>query len=83
MLDRGYVDFDHLYKIHKKDACFVTRAKSNNRVKRIYSAKADKDQGILHDQQIKLEGPSLLNLIQRSSEESNSMMLSRSEPLSL
>lgn len=56
VLDRGYVDFNRLYKIHKKGAFFVTRAKSNNKVKRIYSAKADKDQGILYDQQIKLEG---------------------------
>lgn len=56
VLDRGYVDFDRLYKIHKKGAFFVTRAKSNNKVKRLYSAPVNKDQGVLYDQQVKLEG---------------------------
>lgn len=56
VLDRGYVDFDRLYNIHKKGAFFVTRAKSNTKVKRLYSAEANKEQGILYDQQIKLTG---------------------------
>ena len=56
VLDRGYVDFDRLYNIHKRGAFFVTRTKSNNKVKRIYSADVNKEQGILYDQQIKLTG---------------------------
>lgn len=56
VLDRGYVDFERLYKIHKQNAFFVTRAKKNNRVRRMYSAEVNKDQGVLYDQQVKLEG---------------------------
>ncbi len=47
VLDRGYVDFERLYKIHKQNAFFVTRAKRNNRVRRMYSAEVHKDHGVL------------------------------------
>lgn len=56
VLDRGYVDFERLYTIHQRQAFFVTRAKRNNRVRRIYSAEVNKEAGVLYDQEIKLTG---------------------------
>jgi len=56
ILDKGYVDFKRLYRIHKHHAFFVTRAKANMQFKRVYSSKADKSKGILCDQKIKLTG---------------------------
>ena len=50
VMDRGYVDFGRLYKIHKAGAFFVTRAKHNTRLKRRYSNSIDKKTGILCDQ---------------------------------
>lgn len=55
IFDRGYVDFDRLYKIHLLGAWFVTRAKSNFRFKRMYSNPVDKTTGILCDQIGKME----------------------------
>jgi hypothetical protein len=56
ILDKGYVDFKRLYRIHQRHAFFVTRAKNNMQFKRVYSSKADKSKGILCDQKIKLTG---------------------------
>jgi hypothetical protein len=38
IMDRGYLDFGRLYLMHQALACFVTRAKSNTRFRRLYSA---------------------------------------------
>lgn len=54
IMDRGFIDFSRLYSIHIQLAYFVTRAKTNFKFKRIYSAKTNKEQGILVDQTIKL-----------------------------
>ncbi len=56
ILDRGYVDFKRLYIIHQQKAFFVTRAKDNTQLKRVYSSKVDKTTGILCDQKVKLTG---------------------------
>jgi transposase len=56
VMDRGYVDFGRLYKIHKTGAFFVTRAKHNIRLKRRYSNPVDKTTGVLCDQMIFLTG---------------------------
>jgi len=50
MIDRGYLDFSRLYKIHRSQAFFVIPAKSNTRLKRLYSSPVDKKSGILSDQ---------------------------------
>ncbi len=50
VMDRGYVDFRRLYKIHKVGAFFVTRSKKNMLFERRYSNKIDKSTGILCDQ---------------------------------
>jgi Domain of unknown function (DUF4372)/Transposase DDE domain len=56
ILDRGYVDFKRLYIIHQQKAFFITRAKDNTQLKRIYSSKVDKTTGVLCDQKVKLMG---------------------------
>ena len=57
IMDKGYLDFERLYKIHQKGAFFVIRAKSNTSYYRIYSHKADKTTGVKFDQTIKLKTP--------------------------
>jgi hypothetical protein len=56
ILDRGYLDYRRLYRIHRHEAYFITRAKSNTRFNRMYSYKVDKKSGVLSDQKGKLEG---------------------------
>jgi len=55
-MDRGYVDFARLHALHLAGAFFVTRAKSNMKAHRLYSAKADRSIGIICDQTIALDG---------------------------
>lgn len=50
VIDKAYIDFKRLYKIHKADSFFVTRAKDNMRFKRIYSMPVDKSEGVKCDQ---------------------------------
>ena len=52
LMDRGYVDFARLYKIHQSMAFFVTRTKSNFNFKRLYSHPIDKLSGLQCDQTI-------------------------------
>ena len=56
IFDRGYVDYQRLYKIASFQAYFVVRAKSNLKFRRIYSKKTDKSTGVLCDQLGKLTG---------------------------
>ena len=56
VMDRGYVDFDRLYRIHRAEAFFITRAKKGFDFERMYSAPVDKKNGIRCDQTIKLMG---------------------------
>jgi hypothetical protein len=55
-LDRGYTDYERLYKITRHSAYFVTRTKNNLRFKRMYSNNVDKSTGVLSDQIGKLKG---------------------------
>lgn len=54
LMDRGYLDFSRLYKIHQYSVFFVTRSKSNSKVHRFYSHRVDKSTGLLCDQTIVL-----------------------------
>ncbi len=54
VMDRGYMDFARLHRFTMHAAFFVTRAKKNLRFRRIASAPAAPDQGILCDQTIRL-----------------------------
>jgi hypothetical protein len=56
VMDRGYVDFDRLYKIHQAGAFFVTRAKRGMDARRVYSTRTDRSTGIICDQLIRLNG---------------------------
>jgi len=56
VMDRGYLDFSRLYRIHIAQAYFIIRAKKNFDFERIYSATVDKSTGIKCDQTIKLCG---------------------------
>ena len=56
VMDRGYLDFTRLYTMHRAQAFFVTRAKSNTRLKRVYSAVVDRNAGIICDQTVALTG---------------------------
>jgi len=54
IMDRGYVDYKRLYKIHLCGAFYVTRAKDNMNYRRIKSHSSDKSNGVLCDQSILL-----------------------------
>ena len=56
VMDRSYIDFARLYTMHLAGAFFVTRAKSNMKWHRDYSAKVDRNSGIICDQTIALDG---------------------------
>jgi hypothetical protein len=56
IMDRGYVDYKRLYRIHQCDAFFITRAKDNMNYRRLYSHAVDKSKGVLYDQTILLNG---------------------------
>lgn len=55
VMDRGYIDFDRLYRIHLMKAFFVIRGKNNFQYERIYSQPADKASGIKCDQAVRLK----------------------------
>jgi transposase len=55
IFDKGYIDFRRLYLIHQNKSYFVTRAKDNMKFQRMYSNKADKENGIIYDQTGKTE----------------------------
>jgi len=56
IMDRGYLDFARLSRIHQHPAFFVIRAKSNLHYRRLYSRSVDKSTGLRSDQTIKLNG---------------------------
>ncbi len=54
VMDRGYLDFERLYRLNQAASFFVTRAKSNFRFKRVYSRPVDRSTGLLCDQEVEL-----------------------------
>ena len=50
IFDRGYNDFERLYRIKNLEANFVVRARDKLGFNRIYSRKADKQTGVKYDQ---------------------------------
>ena len=56
VMDRCYLDFARLYLMHQAHAFFVTRAKSNTQLRRVYSAPVDRSTGIICDQTVALTG---------------------------
>jgi Transposase DDE domain/Domain of unknown function (DUF4372) len=56
VMDRGYLDYARLYKMHQAGAFFVTRAKRGLNARRVYSAVNQRDSGVICDQSIALNG---------------------------
>ena len=56
VMDRGYTDFERLYRIDQSDAFFIIRAKDNLDFKRIYSHVVNKRKNVRSDQTIRLNG---------------------------
>ncbi len=50
VMDRGYIDFEQLHRLHQAGSFFVIRAKSNLRFQRRYSRESDRTNGIVCDQ---------------------------------
>jgi hypothetical protein len=58
LMDRGYLDFKRLHRLHGALAFFVTRLKSNTQFRRLYSQPVEKDSGVSCDQIIVLNSAS-------------------------
>jgi hypothetical protein len=56
IMDRGFLDFARLYRVHQAGSFFVTRAKSNTKAERRYSRPVDRSTGLVCDQTIVLTG---------------------------
>lgn len=57
LMDKGYVDFNRLFKlINKKNAYFVTRAKDNMLFEVVSAGSVDQSTGVIADEHIKLTG---------------------------
>lgn len=56
VMDRGYIDFARLYRLHQAGAFFVTRAWKNLQARRRYSHPIDHATGLRSDQTIVLSG---------------------------
>lgn len=56
LMDRGYVDFGRLYRLHQARAFFATRAKRHLRFAVVCSRPVDKTSGLRCDQTIRLTG---------------------------
>ncbi|TNC93613.1 MAG: IS4 family transposase, partial [Gallionellaceae bacterium] len=56
VMDRGYLDFSRLFKLHQAGAFFVTRTKRGVNARRVYSTETDRATGVVCDQAIRLNG---------------------------
>ena len=56
VMDRGYLDFERLYRMTECLAFFVTRSKINFGFRRLYSHPVEKETGVQSDQTIVLTG---------------------------
>jgi transposase len=90
VLDRAYVDFRRLWRLHEARAVFVTRAKKNLSYRRRYSAPVDRSTGVICDQTIILTGrdtpehyPSVLRRIRYRDPESGKTLVFLTNDFSL
>lgn len=56
IMDRGFLDFERLYRLHEVGSFFVIRGKSNLKAKRRYSYPVDRTTGLICDQTVVLTG---------------------------
>jgi len=57
VMDRGYLDFARLYRLHLASAFFVTRARKRFDFQRLYSQPVDRTTGLICDQLVTLVNP--------------------------
>lgn len=57
LMDRAYLDFRRLYRLHQSGAFFVTRAKKRFDCQRLFSQRVDKTTGLRSDQIVSLNNP--------------------------
>ena len=57
LMDRAYLDFSRLHRLHLASAFFVTRARKRFDCQRLYSAPVDRTTGIMCDQIVTLANP--------------------------
>ena len=53
VMDRAYLDFERLYRLHRGLSFFILRSKSNTQLRRLYSAPVDKSTGVICDQTVR------------------------------
>ncbi len=54
VMDRAYLDFERLFRMHRGLAFFILRTKANTQLRRLYSAPVDKSTGVICDQTVRL-----------------------------
>jgi len=52
LMDRAYLDLQSLYRLQQAGSFFITRAKSNTKLRRLYSRPVDRTTGIICDQTV-------------------------------
>jgi hypothetical protein len=57
LMDRAYLDFPRLHRLHLSSAFFVTRARKRFDCQRLYSSSVDRTTGIMCDQIVTLSNP--------------------------
>ncbi len=60
LMDRGYIDYTRLYRLHCAKAFYVTRAKKNAKFRRVESRPVNTAVGIIRDQIVRLANPDML-----------------------
>ena len=56
IVDRGFLDFERLFRFHEAGSFFVTRGKATLKAQRRYSHRVDRSSGLICDQTIVLTG---------------------------
>jgi len=59
LIDRGYIDYARLYRLHCSQAYYVTRAKKNAKFRRMESRPVNRAAGIIRDQLVRLANPGM------------------------
>ena len=82
VLDRGYIDFARLYRIHQCGSYFIVRARDRMDFKRIHSHAYNKKEGVYSDQTVRLNNyfpakkyPEKLRRIKFFDQENNRMLI--------
>lgn len=60
LMDRGYIDYQRLYRLHSAKAIFVTRSKKNAKFRWVQSRPVNKAAGIVSDQLVRLRNAGML-----------------------